>query len=136
MAERLSQRMQNEFLRDFNTPKSLYAASGLFRKASPVDMHSEPKYEKIGAANADSRMKRIKRRLFPWVEATNVADKMYSAGYSENHYPKADKLAKRLMDEHMKLAASRMLADDDNEPGEGMEESKERPLSITISVGR
>ena len=84
---------------------------------------------------------RLLKKLSPLVAAKNEADKVYSNGYFENHYPDADKKLKRMLHSRVMNAWANALNEHEREE----EEKDERPrghgglgnggVTIHISVG-
>jgi hypothetical protein len=58
---------------------------------------------------------RLLRKLSPLLQARKEADKVYSKGYFENHYPEADKQAKRMLHSRVMNAWANALNDMDDE---------------------
>jgi hypothetical protein len=68
----------------------------------------------------------------PLLEAREVADKVFSGGYFERHYPKADSLLKDLLHKKAMLAWSRAANDSIQERVEPTPKSN---IQITVSLG-
>lgn len=125
--------------------------NGLFTTHSPITRGEEPKPENQKSSKLAQRLKVISARLNNLLQARTEADKVYSNGYFENHYPKADKQVKNLLHEKVMLAHSRALNNDisPEEIKESAEpallapmelaheekEAKSKGVSITIAVG-
>jgi hypothetical protein len=75
------------------------------------------------------------RLLTPLLKVKKEADKVYSKGYFENHYPDADKHLKSMLHEKVMAAWSNSL----NGNGKKVKEKevdvhRESPLSISITI--
>lgn len=124
--------------------------NGLFTVHSPIQREEEPSPEKMKTSRIAKRLKILSARVNGLLKARETCDKVYSNGFFENHYPKADKRLKELLHEKCMLAHSRALNDDlapeeVNDAAqapvvvpqkEEPEEREEKPISVTISVGR
>jgi hypothetical protein len=78
---------------------------------------------------------RLLRKLSPLLRAREEADKVYSNGYFENHYPEADKKVKRLLHNRVMAAWANALNDscnDDNKFNGGLGNGG---VTININVG-
>lgn len=109
--------------------------SGLFQAHSVVDSMDEPKYKSIPRVKARSYLSEIERRIRLCLEARAEADKIFSNGYFENHYPTADKLLKKLFHEKCMYAISHMMSDEpEEEAPEEVEEQESSNSKVTIII--
>jgi len=85
----------------------------------------------------DTKYKKMLKKVRPLLEVKEEADKVYSNGYFENHYPEADKKLKSLLHEKAMDAWARSLSSKDAkvEDEEEEEKAEKKAISITISLG-
>ena len=94
----------------------LTGANSVFSVNSPVDQleqerATEPKSKDYKTFQRASE--RILSKLGPLLSARKNADKVYSNGYFQRHYPGAEKQIKTLLHEHVMDAWSHSLSDQD-----------------------
>jgi hypothetical protein len=89
----------------------------------------------------DRKYASMLKKIKPLLEVKKEADKNYSAGYFENHYPDADKKLKNLLHRKAMDAWANSLAKDvpgaDPDAAEEATEPEHAPktISITINLG-
>lgn len=110
-------------------------SNGLFTTHSPISRGEEPTPERMKTNRLAQRLKVISARLNNLLKTREEADRVYSNGYFENHYPKADKQLKNLLHEKVMLAHSRALNDElDSDETGGEPRSEESDAKVTIII--
>jgi len=130
MAEKKEKNLE-ELLKGPNT-----GINSVFSVNSPVDQleaEKAPDPKPLGYETFKKLSARILNKLGPLLHAREAADKVYSNGYFQRHYPGAEKKIKTLLDDHVMNAWSHSLGEDDNdkpkkELGNG--------VTIHISIGK
>lgn len=102
----------------------------IFSSKSPVTQGNEPTPEYMPLDELKNRHQQMKCRLKEALKVRKDMDEVYSKGYFENHYPKADRRLKELLSQRANLAISRM---DNYEKDNDSEEKK--GFQLTIKVG-
>lgn len=112
-------------------------ADTIFSVKSPVDqLEAENNHEEPKPLNSESYGQiaaRMLKKLSPLLQAREEADKVYSNGYFQRHYPGAEKKIKHLLHDRVMSAWANSLNDDDTEsPKAGLGSG----VTIHITVGK
>lgn len=109
----------------------------IFPTGSPIkQLDSEDQVEPMPMSHSehDDYSSKLLCRLHPLLQARMEADKVYSNGYFERHYSKADKKLKRLL--HDRVIAAWANALNDADPEERPKAGLGSGITIQINLGK
>lgn len=112
-------------------------SGGLFNAASPIEMGAgnEPEYNsKMPLFKLRKKLLTLGRRVGDVLRVREQLDKLYSNGYFQNHYPKADSSLKELMHQRAVSSISQMMNEEEEEEKEIKPEAS-KGASIIINIG-
>jgi len=106
-----------------------YSNLGGIEARNPIDQHHTLEPNKLQSKEADSFFEKLRKKLMPIVNVRTLLNKVYSNGYFENHYKKADADLKKVLHKQTMVAHSRLNAEEEDEAP-----SKSRGITIHINT--
>lgn len=111
-------------------------ADTIFSVGSPVDQleaeSSSTTPTPMDSGTFERISARMLKKLSPLLQAREEADKVYSNGYFQRHYPQAEKKIKRLLHDKVMHSWANALNEDDPEPKAGLGSG----VVIHINIGK